>query len=494
MDLPIHAIDVAIIVGYLASVTFLGIWVGRGQKNTLEYFLGDNSLPMWAVLLSIVATETSTVTFLSIPAFAFAEGGNMRFFQITFGYVVGRLLVVWALLPLYFQGRAFTAYEVLQHRFGVSSRRATSILFLVTRNLSDSLRLFLTSLALQQAIGINMPSCILMMGVVTIVYTVLGGVKSVVWNDCLQFLIYLLGAVIALFVMIGRLPGGWEQVVDYGLAHDKFHVLDFDLSLTKPTITFWSGLIGGMFLTAATHGTDQIMVQRYLTARSQCAAGWALALSGFVVAAQFALFLLIGVALACFYSEFPPEVPFGPNDGDKVFSHFIVNHLGRGLVGLTLSAIFAAAMSGSLNSAATALINDLYLPLCRHEVSPLRQLWLGRIATVGFGILQIVIALISYQIGTSENTVNSVLKIAGFALGPMLGLYALAVFASQVRQRAALAGFCVGVVILSYIAWYTPLSWPWYAGVGAAITYAAGILLSFILAEPHPPTATSQSD
>lgn len=487
MNLSIHAIDAAIVVGYLAAVIALGVWVGRGQKDAVDYFLGDRSLPLGAVLLSIVATETSTVTFLSIPGFTYAEGGDMRFLQITFGYIVGRLLVIWALLPLYFQGQSFTAYEVLQRCFGISSRRATSLLFLVTRNLSDALRLYLTALALQQAIGLNLQTCIVLMGAVTILYTVLGGVKSVVWNDCLQFFIYVLGAVVALGVIISQLPGGWQQFTEYGAQQGKFRILDFDFSLVKPTITFWSGLIGGLFLTAATHGTDQLMVQRYLTARSQRAAGWALGLSGFVVCAQFALFLVIGAALACFYAEFPPEIPFGPKDGDKVFAHFIVHNLGRGLVGLTLSAVFAAAMStlsGSLNSSATALINDIYLPLTRQQPSSERVLFLSRLATIGFGILQIAIALVSYHLGTSESTVNSVLKIAGFALGPLLGLYFLGVFALHVKQRAALGGFCLGVIVLSYIASQTELSWPWYAGVGALITFLAGVALSKIVTEP----------
>jgi SSS family transporter len=491
LNLSIPTVDAAIVVGYLLVVLGLGGWVGRGQKNTLEYFLGGRSLPTWAVLLSIVATETSTVTFLSIPGFAFAaDGGDMRFLQITFGYIVGRLLVIWLLLPLYFEGQAFTAYEVMQHRFGKPARRATSVLFLVTRNLSDALRLYLTALALQQVVGLELTTCIVAMGVVTIVYTYLGGVKSVVWNDCLQFVIYILGALAALGVIIVRLPGGWGQLAEFGEQFHKFRVLDFDLSLTKPTMTFWAGLVGGLFLTAATHGTDQLMVQRYLTARSRRSAAWALGWSGVVVCAQFALFLLIGAALACFYQQFPPRVPFGVADGDKVFAHYIVNHLGIGLTGLTLSAVFAAAMStlaGSLNSSATALINDLYLPLARQELSPSHQMWVSRVATIGFGLLQVGIAVVSCELGTTESTVNSVLKIAAFALGPLLGLYFLAVLTKRVQQRAALAGFCVGVAVLSLVALRSPLFWTWYAAVGSITTLAAGYLLSFLIPEvPRP--------
>jgi solute:Na+ symporter, SSS family len=485
INLTIHPLDAAIIITYLGAILALGAWLGRGQKDTLEYLLGNRSLPTWAVLLSIVATETSTVTFLSIPGFAFAEGGDMRFLQITFGYIVGRILVIWVLLPRYFEGQPFTAYETLQRRFGVSSRRVTSVLFLVTRNLGDALRLYLTALALQAAVGLELSVCIVLMGSVTMVYTFLGGVKSVIWNDCLQFFIYILGALCALYVIIGKLPGGWEQYVEYGQELHKFRVLDFDTSLKKPTMTFWSGLLGGMFLTAATHGTDQLMVQRYLTARSQRSASLALGLSGIVVAMQFGLFLLIGIGLSCFYNEVSSEIQFGPKDGDKVFSHFIVNHLPIGLVGLTLSAVFAAAMStlsGSLNSSATALLHDIYLPMSKRETSSQKQLWISRAATVGFGVLQIFIALVSYQIGANENTVNSVLKIAAFALGPLLGLYFLAVFTQRVRERSALIAFCVGLAAISYISIGTELYWPWYAGVGAFITFLSGLIASFLVA------------
>jgi solute:Na+ symporter, SSS family len=490
LNLSIPILDAAIVVGYLLLVLGLGGWIGRGQKDTLEYFLGSRSLPTWAVLLSIVATETSTVTFLSIPGFAFAADGDMRFLQITFGYIAGRLLVIWLLLPLYFTGQAFTAYEVLQGRFGKPARRATSLLFLVTRNLSDALRLYLTALAMQQAIDLELTTCIWVMGVVTIVYTYLGGVKSVVWNDCLQFFIYIVGAVVALVVIVSQLPGGWGQLLTFGLENHKFRVLDFDPSLVKPSMTFWAGLVGGMFLTAATHGTDQLMVQRYFTARNRRSASWALGISGVVVCAQFALFLVIGAALACFYQQFPPQSAFGAADGDKVFSHFIVHHLGTGLTGLTLSAILAAAMStlaGSLNSSATALVNDIYLPLARKELSAERQMGISRAATIGFGLLQVGIALVSCELGTTESTVNSVLKIAGFALGPLLGLYFLAVLTQRVQQRAALAGFCVGLVVLSYLALRTPLAWPWYAAVGSLTTFSAGYLLSFAIPEvPRP--------
>lgn len=460
--------------------------MGRGQRSTVDYFLGGRSLPWWAVLLSIVATETSTATFLSIPGIAFAVGGDFRFLQITFGYIVGRVLVAWVFLPLYFRGEPFTCYEVLERRFGVASRRVTSSLFLVTRNLSDALRLFLTALALQQAIGLELWVCVVGLGLVTIGYTCFGGVKSVVWNDCVQFVIYMLGAFSVLWVIVSLLPDGFAQLIQFGRESEKFRLLDFDLSLTTKTMTFWAGLVGGMFLTTATHGTDQLMVQRYLVASSQRGATLAVLLSGLVVCLQFALFLFIGVGLFCFYDVFPPDTAFAETDNDRVLAHFVVTHLNTGLVGLTLAAVIAAAMStlsSSLNSSATALINDIYLPLTRQELSPEQQLKLSRLASGGFGILQILIAIVSYHVDANSSTAKSVLKIAGFALGPMLGLYFLAVFTRRVHQRAALCGFVVGTVALSYLALGTPLYWPWYAGAGAALTFAGGLLCAVFVAE-----------
>lgn len=479
----IHLVDQAIVVGYIAIVLVWGLWLGRAQRSTEDYFLGGRSLPWWAILLSIVATETSTVTFLSIPGITFAKfHGDFRFLQITFGYIAGRILVALVLLPLFFRGQVFTSYEVLQSRFGVTTRRGASILFLLTRNVSDALRLFLTALALQQATGLALSHCVIALGIVTIIYTLVGGAKAVVWNDCLQFAVYMLGAAATLVVIATRLPGGMEQILDYGSELEKFRLLDFRLGLEKP-MSFWAGLVGGIFLTAATHGTDQLMVQRYLSARDKQSASWALVLSGFVVCVQFALFLTIGVALACFYDSQVAQTTGENISNDGIFAHFIVNELGIGLVGITLAAVFAAAMStlsSSLNSSATALVNDIYLPLTKAELTPKQQLRISRIATLFFGFLQIAIAIASQSFGFDESTVGQVLKIAGFALGPVLGMYLLAVFYPQLDEPAALIGFCAGIGILSVIAYQTPLYWPWYALCGAVAVIECGLVVDFV--------------
>jgi SSS family transporter len=491
---PLHAVDAGIVAVYLLAMLTLGVWVGRGQKTTVDYFLGNRSLPWWAVLLSIVSTETSAVTFLSVPGMAFAAGGDMRFLQITFGYIAGRLLVVALLLPLYFRGQPFTAYEVLERRFGKASRRASSVLFIVTRNLADALRLYLAALVLQQAMGLDLAPCIVIVGAVTITYTYLGGVKSVVWNDCLQFTIYILGAIVILTKIVQSLPEGVAGLREFGDAADKFRVFDFRLGLYKlsdTSMTFWAGLIGGLFLTGSTHGTDHLTVQRLLAARSQREAGVALALSGFVVCLQFSLFLLIGVGLAAFYAQFPAETAFGAGAGDRVVAHFIIHNLPTGLVGLTLAAVFAAAFSSSLNPLAQSLVGDIVVPLAGRPLSREAQMRWGRLATVGFGLLQISIALAAYAMGVEQSVVNSVLSIAAFTSGPMLGLYLLGVLTPSVGQRPALGGFLVGLAVLSAIVIPTlPLGWlynenwpvvfwPWYAAIGSAATFFSGWLLSW---------------
>ena len=323
--------------------------------------------------------------------------------------------------------------------------------------------------------------CVVGLGIVTIGYTIFGGVKSVIWNDCIQFVIYMAGAAAILWVIVSRLPDGMSQLVAYGQANQKFGLFDFDLGLTKGSMTFWSGLVGGMFLTTATHGTDQMMVQRYLAAKSPRGAAWAVMLSGIMVALQFALFLFIGVGLACFYEVVTTDVAFTAADKDRVLAHFVVNHLTTGLVGLVLAAVFAAAMStlsSSLNSSATAAINDIYLPIASQEVELDRQLVLSRYASAFFGVVQIAIALVSYQIGINQSTVDLVLKIAGFALGPMLGLYFLALFTPRVQQRAALLGFVTGAAILSGLAFGVALYGYWFAFVGASATFISGLFYS----------------
>jgi SSS family solute:Na+ symporter len=466
--------DLAVLAGYMAGVVLFGLWVGRGQRGAADYILGGRDLPWWGLLLSIVATETSTVTFLSIPGFAFTR--DFTWIQLAAGMLIGRLLVVALLLPHYFAGEYFTAYDVLHRRFGGATAQAASLLFIVTRSLADGLRLFLTAIVLQELVGISLPWAIVVVGVATVVYTFFGGMKAVVWTDAIQFVVYMAGASVALALLVSRLPGGWGQLLSVAAASGKLRAVDLGFSLSNPYV-LWAGLIGGAFLTFGSHGADQMMVQRYLCARSERDAARALATSGLVVLVQFGFFLLIGVGLFVFYQAFPPDVPF--DLPDRVFARFIVEELPSGVLGLVLGAVFAAAMStlsSSLNSSATALANDFYRPLVGPERSASHLLRVTRAFTVLFAVVQVTVAISGQWL--SRTVVENVLTIAGFTTGITLGIFLLGLFAPRTSQKAALVAFALGLLVMTVVAFATPLAWPWYTVTGSTATFGLGWLAS----------------
>jgi SSS family transporter len=485
--LTIDTIDAAIVILYLAAVVLLGVWIGRGQRDLSGYFLGGRDLPWWAILGSIVATETSTATFLSVPGIAFASGGDLRFLQLAMGLILGRVIVAIVLLPLYFRGEIFSAYEVLDRRFGGRTKQVASLMFLIARNLGDGLRLFLAGIALQKVIGVDLHYCIIAIGLVTIVYTFFGGMRAVIWSDCLQFVIYMVGGMIALVLLVRSFPEGLSGFIEYGRTAEKFRLFDFrwqsvdGFSVWTEPYTFWAGVVGGAVLTLGTHGTDQMMVQRYLSARSQRDAARAVILSGLVVFAQFALFLLLGVALAGFYSLIHPR-SFGRPD--EVFASYIVDYLPVGLIGFTLAAVFAAAMStlsSSLNSSASAAVNDFYLPHAQSrgiEPSMKRLLLTSRTCTVFFGVVQIGVGIGASFL--SQSVVSDALAIAGFTAGILLGVFLLGVCSKRANQIGALAGVLAAIILLMYVKFATDIAWPWYAIVGALATIGVGYSASRI--------------
>jgi solute:Na+ symporter, SSS family len=477
--LTVSPVDLALLAGYLGATLVAGVSLGRGQRGVADYMLGRRDVPWWAVLLSIVATETSTVTFLSIPGFAFAH--DLTWLQLAFGFVLARFVVRAVLLPRYFEGSLFTAYEVLGRRFGDATRRTASLLFVVTRTLADGLRLYLTALVLQEVLGLGLPAAVMLVGVTTLAYTAIGGMRAVIWTDAAQFLVYVAGGCAALLVILGRIPGGAAGFLASAGDAGKLRVLDPSFSWTNP-YTLWAGVVGGLFLNVGSHGADQLLVQRYLCARSERDAGTALWTSGFVVLAQFALFLLIGTALWSYYTAFAPAVPF--DRPDRVFAHFIATEMPRGLTGLVLGAVFAAAMStlsGSFNSSATAAAHDLVGPWLSASARPELLLRLTRALTLLFGALQMAVALLASRL--TESVVTNVLTIAGFTTGIVLGVFLLGLL-TRVGQRSALLGMIGGLAGMTALAFATPLAWPWFSMAGSLGTVAVGLLASRLWREP----------
>jgi SSS family transporter len=487
-------LDVIVLLAYLGATTVLGVWLGRDQKTARDYFVADKAIPWWAILFSVVATETSALTFISIPGVAYL--GNLTFIQVALGYLIGRIVVSYTLLPRYYEGELVTAYSLLEKRFGIGTRRFASVTFMVTRAFGDSVRVFATAIPIALILGPQVPReyvgpvSILLLGVFTIIYTYHGGMRAVVWTDVVQTTVYLLGALAAAWLIGRGVPGGWGGIIAGAGAEGKLRIFDLSLGLDKP-YTLAAGLIGGAFLSMASHGADQLIVQRLLAAPSVKGARKALIGSGVAVIFQFLLFLMIGVGLFAYYRAREFASP------DAIFPSFIVDVMPPGLTGLVVAAILAAAMStvsGSLNSLSAATTHDIYLPVTKRSADDPRVLKMGKIFTLIWAVILIGGALLYHQEGTPVVVVA--LSIASFTYGGLLGGFGLALLWPRAIQRDAITGMAVGIFAMTLVVFakqligaypslasllggFASIAWPWYVLIGTAITITAGILSSY---------------
>jgi SSS family transporter len=469
-------LDLVVLIAYLVGVTAWGAWLGRGQRGGTDYFLGSRELPWFAVMLSIVATETSTLTFLSVPGVSYA--GSLVFLQLTFGYLLGRVLVSVLLLPAYYAGSLTTAYQLLEQRFGLGARRFTSAIFMVTRLLADSVRLFATAIPLALITGWPYEASIVVIGVLTVIYTYFGGIKAVVWVDAVQMGLYLFGAVVALVAIQALVPEGWSAVLSSASAAGKTQVLDFSLDLSV-TYTVFAGVLGGAVFTMASHGTDQLIVQRLLTCRDERAARRALIGSGVAVIFQFMLFLLIGLGLWAFYEG------IGFDSTDEIFARFIVEQLPPGITGLLIAGVFAAAMSSlssSMNSLASATAYDYWAPMVGARDDEARILKAGKAFTLMWAGLLIAGAILFIPLSQRTSAVEMALGIASLVYGGLLGAFALGVFTRRPGQVAAMVGMTVGIGTVALFR--DAMAWPWYVLVGSVVTLVVGSLVGLVDRQP----------
>ena len=492
-----RALDLFIIFGYLVGITLFGLWFSGKQKTTRDYFLGDRTVPWWAIAASIVATETSTITFISVPGVAFARGGNFQFLQLVFGYMLGRIVISLLFIPSYFRGELLTVYQLLERRFGLKIKMLAAALFVIMRNIADGVRLLLTAFVLAAVYVAFQPNAdadtiaiysIILLGVVMIVFTYFGGMEAVIWVEVVQLGIYITGALAAAFVLASNIDGGFDGALALGSQFGKFDVFDFSFTLTK-TYTFWAGLIGGCFLTMSTHGTDQYLVQRYLCTDRPRRAAAALLSSGAVVLAQFIGFLVIGVLLFAFYQPYAdpsyatlaPTHPF--TGGDRVFPDFITKHMPSGLSGLVVAAIFAAALSSSLNSIAATAVNDLYKPF-RSDRDDRHYLRVSQYLTLLWGVVQIGVALAVRN--SSRSALDQALSIASLINGPILGVFLVGTFLRRVSEPPALVGMAASIAVMLYVRFGTNIAWTWYVLLGSAVTFAVALLASFAFTPASP--------
>jgi SSS family transporter len=478
--LPDRYLDLGLIAIYLIIVTAFGARFRHRQKSLKDYFLGGREAPWWAISLSIVATETSTLTIVGTPALAFS--GNMGFLQVVLGYLVARVFISILFIPQYFRGEMFTAYELIRRRFGERVRRFAACTFLVTRSLAEGVRVFAIALVISVVLGTDETASIVIITLFTLFYTLQGGMSAVIWTDVIQLGVYAFGAILSFVLILDQIPGGWSEVAAVAAGEGKFQIFDFSFepsaAFFSRTYTFWAGLLGGCFLVTATHGTDQLMVQRLLSARNERDSRLALFSSWIVVFLQFTLFLLIGVTLYVFYKQsgLPPPEPL-----DRLYPSFVWNHLPPIAAGLVVAAILAAAMStmsSTLNSLASSTVMDLYLPLFgRADLAEADYLKLSRWVTLFWGVVLIAIALLARHWGP---VLEAGLAIASVPLGALLGVFALGVLTERVKQNAAIGAMTGGFAMISYVTFGTQIAWTWYVVIGATTTFAVGWLLSWI--------------
>ncbi len=471
--------DLGLIVVYLIGITWFGAHFKESQKSLKDYFLGGRTTPWWAIGFSIVSAETSTLTVIGTPALTF--GGNFGFLQVVMGYLLARIVISMLFLPHYFRGELYTAYELMQRRFGMRLRRLTAGTFLLLRALAEGVRVFAISIVISIVLGTGEIASIVVIVCLTLFYTFEGGMTAVIWTDVVQMLLYVGGALVSLFVILGKIPGGWNEVWQAAGAAGKLQVFDFRLDLGLEFFTrqysFWAGVLGGCFLTTASHGTEQLMVQRLLSARSEGDARKALFASWAVIFFQFTLFLVIGLILWRQYAITGMEPP---NPADRIYPEFIWNALPVGVSGLVIAAILAAAMSNlsaALNSLASTTVMDFYkLKYPDREES--HYLRLAKLATVAWG-------LALFGIGVLARHVNSVLEaglgIASILYGALLGVFLLGVLTARVTERSAMAGMLAGIVVNLYVRFGTPVAWTWYVLIGTAVTAGVGLAASAVL-------------
>ncbi len=469
--------DLSIILAYLAGITWFGARFRTRQHGLRDYFLGGRNAPWWAIALSIVSAETSTLTIIGTPALAF--GGNLGFLQLVLGYLVARIAICFLFLPHYFRGEMFTAYELMRRRFGERIRKLAAGVFLVTRALAEGVRVFAVSLVISIVLGSGEVASIALIVILTLFYTFEGGMTAVIWTDVIQMTLYVAGAILSFAAILGRIPGGWEHLWAVAGAAHKLAVFDFRFSpgmaFFSRTYTFWAGLLGGCFLTTASHGTDQLMVQRLLSARDQAQSRAALLASWVVILFQFTLFLFIGLGLYVLYGDSHAAPPARL---DRIYPDFVWNSLPHGLSGLLIAAILAAAManlSAALNSLSSTVVVDFFRAPAR-GMSERKSLRLARVATVVWGAVLLAVAIGARY--STKSVLESGLTIGSIPAGALLGVFLLGVLTRKPREWAAMAGMAAGLLAVGSAVRWTNLAWTWYVPLGATVTFSVGLIAS----------------
>ncbi len=467
----LNRLDFLIIALYLAGITLFGLHFRQRKRSLRDYFLAGRDIPWWAIALSIVAAETSTLTIISIPGLSYDT--NLAFLQVVLGYIVGRVVISFVLLPHYFRGELYTAYELIEKRFGSKLRSLTAGLFLVTRAAAEGVRVYAVSIVVSIAIGTGEVASIAIITILTLIYTFEGGLAAVIWTDVVQTVIYVGGTLVGLVTILHLVPGGWPTIHALAAHPGKLQMFNFSTNPMVP-YTFWAGVVGGAFLTTASHGTDQLIVQRLLAARGEKQSVMALLSSGVAILFQFALFLIVGVMLWAFYRV--PSANFGTSD--RIYPTFIVTRMPHGISGLLIAAILAAAMSNlsaALNSLSSSSIMDFYVRF-RPQTDERRRMRLSRFSTFLWALVLFALAIVALH--KAGRVVEVGLQIASIAYGALLGVFLLGVLTRRANQAGAMLGMVFGFAAELYLWLGTRVAWTWWVMIGTAVTFGIGWLAS----------------
>jgi solute:Na+ symporter, SSS family len=482
--------DLLVIAAYLLFITWFGARFKEQQRTLKDYFLGGRGAPWWAIAFSIVSAETSVLTVIGTPAIAYR--GNFTFLQLILGYLLGRIVISVLFLPQYFRGELFTAYELMERRFGPQLRRLTAGIFLLLRAMAEGVRVFAVSIVVAVILGTGEVASIAVIVALTLFYTFEGGMTAVIWTDVMQMFLYIAGGLLSFFTIQHLIPGGWPHVLQVGGELHKFQMFDFRTSFSAEffhrAYSFWGGLLGGCFLTTASHGTEQLLVQRLLAARSERESRLALLVSWGVVFFQFALFLLIGVLLFVYDRDLHHSMPAV---AERTYPQFIWTNLPAGVAGLIMAAVLAAAMSNlsaALNALSSTTIMDFFRPL-RPNHDEQTYLRLARWATVLWGAVLFGTGWAARHWGS---VLEAALSIASILYGALLGVFLLGVLTRRPDSRAAMTGMLAGLAVTLFLR--NSVAYTWYVLAGSLTTFVVGLASSLLFKSQPAPSAMATAD
>ncbi len=482
-------IDYIVLVGYFVVTVVLGTLAFSRQKGLREYFLGSRSIPWLASMASLTVTAISAVTFIGIPALSFKK--DLTDYQIYFGFPLAALVAAWFIVPFYYRMDILTAYEYLEQRFDYRIQALGSVLFQIKELFVLGIVIVAPAKILAEITGMSFEAAAILVVVATSIYTIVGGIKAVIWTDVLQLFVLLGGPLVAMYILIQQMDGGLSQIVDIARTHHKLNLVDTSFSL-ETEVTVWVAFSGLMLYWFSEWVISQSSVQRYLTGKSMQESRRALIYTGLVATLIWGFFFLIGIALYAFHVAHPERLPAG-EDTDRVFVRFITNEMPDGVRGLVVSGVFAAAMStlsSRMNALASLTVVDLLQRALPERVRNREVLW-ARWMTFGWSVIGFLAATVLVRWG---GVIKVGMRLGNLLVGPLVAIFLLGMLTRRANANGVLVGGLIGVAAVGLTASLTNVSWGWYTLIGTVAAMAAGYLLSCCWAVLAPVVPAPESE